>query len=54
MLGHEYSTMTGPVTRSKFEGNTDFAIDHDSLERYLESSLSPADDKQKGQWWVSG
>jgi len=53
VLGHEYSTMTGPVTRSKHWGNTDFAIDPNSLEQYLESTLSPTDGKQKVHWWVS-
>ena len=55
MLGHEYSTMTGPVTRSRSEGYsyTDFTINPASLEPYLESSLSPAEGKPKVQWWVS-
>jgi capsular polysaccharide biosynthesis protein len=53
ILGHEYSTMTGPVIRPGCEGDTDFTINPASLEPYLESSLSPADGKPKVQWWVS-
>jgi capsular polysaccharide biosynthesis protein len=53
ILGHEYSTMIGPVTGSRYEGDTDFTIDPVSLKQYLETSLSPADGKPKVQWWVS-
>ena len=53
ILGHRYSTMIGPVARSRYEGDTDFTIDRNSLERYLESSLLSADGKPKVQWWVS-
>jgi len=53
MLGHEYSTMTGPVVRSRYEGDTDFTIDPASLETFLESNLSPAGGNPKIQWWAS-
>jgi capsular polysaccharide biosynthesis protein len=53
MLGHQYSTLTGPVTGLRCEGDTDFSIHPDSLDQYLESSLSPADGNPKVQWWVS-
>jgi capsular polysaccharide biosynthesis protein len=59
MLGHQYSTMTGSPTTFRNEGFTDFTdqdfmIHPDSLDKYLENSLSPADDKPKVQWWISG
>jgi len=53
ILGHRYSTMTGPVTNSRYEGDTNFSIHPDSLKQYLESSLSPEEGKPKNQWWVS-
>lgn len=53
ILRHNYSTLTGPVTRSRYEGDTDFTIHPDSLKKYLESSLSAQDCKPKKQWWVS-
>jgi len=53
MLGHEYSTMTGPVIRSKYYSDMDFTINPASLEPYIESSLSPADGHPKVQWWIS-
>jgi len=53
ILGHTYSTMTGPATSSRYEGDTDFTIHPDSLKEYLESSLSAVDGKWKKQWWVS-
>jgi capsular polysaccharide biosynthesis protein len=53
ILGHHYSTMTGPVIRSRFQGDTDFTIHPDSLKQYLENSLSQEDGKPKKQWWVS-
>jgi hypothetical protein len=53
MLGHEYCTMTGPVTESKDWLDTNFSIKPKSLEQYLESSLSPEDGQPKKQWWVS-
>lgn len=53
MLGHGYYTMAGPVTESKDWLDTNFSIKPDSLEQYLESSLSPEDRQPKNQWWVS-
>jgi len=53
ILGHHYSTMTGPVTGSRYEGDTDFTIHPDSLKQYLESSLSSEGSNTKKQYWVS-
>jgi capsular polysaccharide biosynthesis protein len=52
ILGHHYSTMTGPVVGSRSEGDTDFTIHPDSLKQFLENSLS-SDGKSSKQWWVS-
>ena len=53
MLGHEYWSMTGPVTESKGYIDTNFSIHPDSLKQCLENILSPKDFKSKNQWWVS-
>ncbi len=53
MLGHQYSTLAGRVTGSRYEGDTDFSIHPDLLDQYLETSLAPADGKPKIRWWVS-
>jgi len=52
MLGHDYYTMTGPVTESKDWLDTNFSIHPDSLKQYLESCLSSEGDKPKNEWWV--
>jgi hypothetical protein len=52
ILGHHYSTMTGPVVGSRYEGDTDFTIHPDSLRQFLEGSLSWNGEKPAKQWWV--
>jgi hypothetical protein len=50
MLGHEYSTLTGPMTANLVDYlDTEFTIHPDSLKQYLEDSLLVADAKPKKQ-----
>jgi capsular polysaccharide biosynthesis protein len=53
MLGHDYCTMTGPVTKSKDWLDTDFTIHPDSLKEFLEDNLSSQGESPKKRWWVS-
>jgi capsular polysaccharide biosynthesis protein len=53
MLGHRYSSMTGPAIEWRYDGDTNFSIHPDSLKQYLESSLLPEGSKSQNQWWRS-
>jgi capsular polysaccharide biosynthesis protein len=52
MLGHDYYTMTGPMTESKDWLNTSFTIHPDSLKEFFDGCLSSGQGRPLKQWWV--
>jgi capsular polysaccharide biosynthesis protein len=53
MLGHEYTTLVGFATASRYDVDTDFNIQPESLGQFFENNLSLASDRLNKQWQVS-